>query len=183
MDKENVKWVEKLDFDENKGAIKIFGVRHTIVNSDTFRHIRDSMTKIVGPAADSLLYLSAKNHTEEYLKVVLKKSTVARFASRFKWGREKITEKASNILTEYGFGKLEVDKLDLDGKSIAIMKNSCIAKAYREHGKTKVPVCSYIAGLLAGGATTINGKNYDCRETKCIAKGDKHCEFVLERVD
>lgn len=181
-DKE-AKWIEKMKFNKKDGSIKIFGVRHTIINSDTFRHIRDSMIKIVGPAADSLLYLSAKKHTEEYLKIVLKKSSVAGFASKFKWGREKITERAADILTEYGFGKMEIKKIDLDGESIAAMTNSCIAKAYKRHGKTKVPVCSYIAGLLAGGATTINKKNYECKEVQCIAKGDKICKFVLERSD
>ena len=161
----------------------MFGVRHTIVSSDTFRHIRDSMLKIVGPAADSLLYLSAKKHTEEYLKIVLKKSAVARMASRFKWGREKITHRAAGILTEYGFGNVTIEKINLEGQSIATLRNSCIATAYREHGKTKVPVCSYIAGLLAGGATTINKANYDCKEIKCYARGDKFCQFVLERSD
>ncbi len=156
----------------------MFGVRHTIVNSDTFRHIRDSMFDIVGPAADSLLYLSAKNHTKEYLKVILKKSAVARIASKFKWGREKITRKAAQILTEYGFGHVEIQKLDLGGESVAVMKNSCIAKSYKK--KSKVPVCSYIAGLLAGGATTINKKNYECKEVECIAKGDSVCNLFLK---
>lgn len=177
------KWLERLDFDEKNGTIKIFGVRHTIISSDTYRHIRDSMIKIVGPAADSLLYLAAKEHCQEYLKIVLKKSAVARFASKFKWGREKITEKAAQILTEYGFGKVEIEDINLDGKSIAVIKNSCIGTAYKKHTKSLVPVCSYIAGLIAGGATTINKTNYDCREIECVAKGDKVCKFVLEKSD
>jgi predicted hydrocarbon binding protein len=175
------KWIEKMDFNEKDGSIQMFKVRHTIINSDTFRHIRDSILKIVGPAADSLLYLSAKNHTEEYLKEVLKNSSMAKFATKFKWGREGITKKASQILTEYGFGKMDVEKIDLDGQSIAIMKNSCIGMSYRKKGKSKVPTCSYIAGLIAGGATTINKSNYECKEVLCVGKGDKICKFVLEK--
>ena len=160
----------------------MFGSRHTLISSDTFRHLRDSMLKIVGPATDSLLYLAAKEHTKEYLKIVLKKSMLARLAAKSKWGRQIITEKAAQILTEYGFGKMIVEKIDLDGKSIATMKNSCIAMMYKMHGNmTEVPTCSYIAGLIAGGSTTINKTDYDCREVKCIAKGDKECKFILEK--
>jgi predicted hydrocarbon binding protein len=183
MTKNEEKWIEKLVFNESDGSIRIFGVRHTIINSDTFCHIRDSMAGIVGPAADTLLYMSAKKHTAEYLKDVLKNSRVARMASKFRWGREKITEKAAQILTEYGFGKVEIMKLDLNGKSVAIVRNSCIAESYRRHGKTKTPTCSYIAGLLAGGASTINKINYECHEVECYATGGKVCKFILERRD
>ena len=76
-------------------------------------------------------------------------------------------------------GATIAEKIDLEGESILIMDNSCIATAYKK--KQKKPVCSYIAGLIAGGAEGITGHEFECVETHCIAKGDKHCRFVLKR--
>jgi predicted hydrocarbon binding protein len=107
---------------------------------------------------------------------------LARLASKTKWGREKLARKTGDMISEYGYGKLEYKKVDLDGESVVVLRNSCIAGEYRRmKKKAKVPVCSYIAGLLAGGTVGITGKDYDCRETKCIANGDKHCEFVIKK--
>jgi predicted hydrocarbon binding protein len=39
-------------------------------------------------------------------------------------------------------------------------------------------ICSYVAGFLSGYMEKITGKRTNVIETKCIANGDKHCEFV-----
>jgi len=33
--------------------------------------------------------------------------------------------------------------------------------------------------LIAGGATAIYGKDYNCKEVECIARGDPVCKFTV----
>ncbi len=44
------------------------------------------------------------------------------------------------------------------------------------------PACHLLAGIFAGGATKVLGRPYMAEETRCIAKGDDYCEFVLKPV-
>ncbi|MEM2133509.1 MAG: V4R domain-containing protein [Candidatus Jordarchaeaceae archaeon] len=53
------------------------------------------------------------------------------------------------------------------------------------------PFCSYFkglgmvagwlrAGLMAGAFESYTGNRYECREVKCVAKGDDYCEFIVK---
>jgi predicted hydrocarbon binding protein len=178
MEESGMGWINEVKFDREKGEIYVLGQRHTIVNSYSFRAYRDAIAEIIGHGADAVLYLSGKRHTEMFIKEVLKKSPMARLAKRFKWGRKKITENVVDILTQYGYGVAKLEKLDFEGESIITLKNSCIAANYEK--KQEGPVCFYVAGLISGGAEAITGKRYECRETHCIAKGDKECRFLIK---
>ena len=43
----------------------------------------------------------------------------------------------------------------------------------------KKPFSHWLRGLLAGFGTRFFGKKVSVIETKCIAKGDPYCEFVI----
>lgn len=178
MEKESIEWLKEVKFDEENGEVRILGQRHTIVDPVAFKNIRDKMLQLIGPAADTILYLSAKNHTIYFVSSVLRKSILAKFAQKFKWGREKIAEKLCHILTFYGYGKANLEKIDFEKESIITLKNSCIGTLYHNQEK---PVCSYIAGLIAGAAVAITGEDYDCEEVECVGKGDKYCKFVVKK--
>ena len=45
--------------------------------------------------------------------------------------------------------------------------------------ESKVPHSHFVRGHLEGMLTTWLGRQMECKETLCIAKGDKECEFVL----
>lgn len=60
-----------------------------------------------------------------------------------------------------------------------IVKNSFEA---REYGKSTIPVCHFLRGYLAGVLSAIlipkaRTHKIGLVETRCIAKGDKHCKF------
>ncbi len=174
-----IDWLGDVRRDEKRGSVYISGERHTIVHSDSFRLYREGISEIIGDGADAVLYMAGKRHGENFVKVMLKKSAIAGFARRFRWGRNRITEKVADVLSQYGFGATSIEKMDLDKESIIVIKNSCIASSYKK--RQEGPVCSYISGLLAGGAKAIAGGDYNSVETHCIAKGDKNCRFVIKK--
>ena len=45
---------------------------------------------------------------------------------------------------------------------------------------SKTPVCHIISGTLARIKEEATGEKYHVKEIKCIAKGDKSCDFVIK---
>jgi predicted hydrocarbon binding protein len=179
-DDEKINWVEGIKFDGDKGEIRIMDQRFCLHTSFAFRSFRDGIAKVIGEGgSDAVLYNAGKLHTEFFVKGILEKSTMARVAKRFGWGQVKIMEKLTKVLNQYGFGVTSIEKIDLKKESMLLMDNSCIATCYKT--KRKKPVCSYISGLIAGAMTVVTGKPFEVQETHCIAKGDKHCRFLIKR--
>ena len=80
-----------------------------------------------------------------------------------------------------GWGTITFKDLTVKGKPHGriIVKDSFEAKGY---GKSTIPVCNFLRGYLAGALSAIltpkaRTQKIELVETKCIAKGDKHCEF------
>jgi len=61
-------------------------------------------------------------------------------------------------------------------KGRIIVEGSFEAKGY---GKSTIPVCHFLRGYLAGFLSTILVAKVELLETKCLAKGDGHCEFQV----
>ncbi|MEM3829797.1 MAG: 4-vinyl reductase [Conexivisphaerales archaeon] len=92
--------------------------------------------------------------------------------------KEKFFELISNILKTSGLGDFEF-KYQKDGV-IVYSRNATLAETYVEmFGKSDTPVCYFIAGGLKVAISFIEGKNYDCKEVSCIAKGNEVCTFIL----
>jgi predicted hydrocarbon binding protein len=89
--------------------------------------------------------------------------------------KRKIVEKLLENYGERGTGIFKL--IDFDEKRMTArisVKNSHFAAGYQ---KSKEPVCYAMAGCLAGGGEIVFRKNMACRETKCAAMGEDHCEF------
>jgi hypothetical protein len=41
------------------------------------------------------------------------------------------------------------------------------------------PECHIVRGLLEGTAKVVFKKDYECKEVKCLSKGDAFCEFLV----
>lgn len=91
-------------------------------------------------------------------------------AETLKWGL--------NSMSVGGWGKIETVKVDLIKKDIAVFRayNSPFAKLLGITGKVSDPI---LAGFIGGGGSIIYNRSLECKETKCIAKGDMFCEFVV----
>ena len=53
-------------------------------------------------------------------------------------------------------------------------------RVYKKHPGR--PVCKMIAGILAGAWSEYVGKPCRALEVKCLGKGDKYCEFIVEPI-
>jgi len=172
---DEIDWMRDTEFMPEKGEIKLMDSRVALLNIGLFKSFRDNMLKIAGPVADQLIYIAAKEHTKSYMTDIIEKSKIAKLASKTGFGKKYIAEQLIQILTQFGHGKATIEKIT-DEEITGRLENSAIAIQY---GNSKRPVCSQIAGQVAGGMTAIYGKDYDCKETECIAKGDPVCRFVV----
>ena len=50
-------------------------------------------------------------------------------------------------------------------------------------GQRKAPTGHLMRGVLAGIVEELTGASVKVKETKCVAKGDPYCEFVVERAE
>jgi len=174
MDDE-IDWVRDTKFIPEKGEIVLLDSRMAIANIELFKSFRDNMLKIAGPVADQLIYMAAKEHSKKYMEETIEKSRITQLASKTGFGKRYIAEQLIQILTQFGYGKTTIEKIT-DEEITGRLENSALAVQYENANK---PVCMHIAGQVAGSMSAIYGKDYDCKETECIAKGDPVCRFVV----
>jgi len=79
-----------------------------------------------------------------------------------------------------GIGRVEVRE-SIPSKPFFVFRLyfNPIGFTYLEHEKVREPVCHQFAGILAGGANNVY-PGIEATETKCIARGDPYCEFILQ---
>ena len=174
MDDE-IDWMRDTKFMPERGEIGLMGSRIAILNIGLLKSFRDNMLKIAGPVADQLIYIAAKEHTRKYVNETIEKSRIAQLASKTGFGKKYIAEQLIQLLAQFGHGTATIEKIT-DEEITGRLENSAIAIQYEN---AKRPVCSQIAGQVAGGMTAIYERDYDCKETECIAKGDPVCRFVV----
>lgn len=102
--------------------------------------------------------------------------------------------RASNLM---GVGKLEIIKNKNEEKAVIHSKNPFIGHFYSKSDdkgsffrkedegrfKTDEAVDIYIRGILKGVVESVWEKEVEIKETKCIALGDRYCEFVIKAKD
>ncbi|HIH96460.1 MAG TPA: hypothetical protein HA348_03085 [Thermoplasmata archaeon] len=88
----------------------------------------------------------------------------------------KLTVASSNY---FGWSVTDIEELGPQGAK-AVFYNSYESRSYFANNKEKSiePVCHFMAGVIAGIYAVYIGKPCECKETKCVAKGDEYCEFV-----
>jgi len=85
-----------------------------------------------------------------------------------------------NEFNKMGKGKLEIIEEDADKFRFILRMHFCgIALAYLEHVTTTEPVCYHFAGIFAAGTNSFF-PGVEAVETKCVARGDSYCEFIIE---
>ena len=100
---EKIDWTSKIKFNKDKGEIIVSGNRAVIVTAGALKALRDTVTEVMKEeTADSVLYMAGKKHTRKLISDILSNSIFTRYVSKFNWGKEKITEKMVDILSQYG---------------------------------------------------------------------------------
>ena len=173
-------------FQMANGKIELFGSRYIMLDANNLLGLQKiDKTKI---------YKNAKTSAEEDVKEVLEHAKVYHLLKEsmhectkevhghLSNNNEGIVNTLRIMFNLYGLGNLKIIHLNNEDKT-AILRivDSTIGLAQLKKAKTKTCECVLTSGILAGIFSYIFCKNIECIEKKCIARGDKYCEFVIRQ--
>lgn len=173
-------------FGISEGKIEVLGNRFVMLYASDLLYLQEideskMYAFIKGSSKKDLSELV--NHAKVYKG--LKNESVKNIASLSqKIGKsdEGVVRTLQELFELYGLGKMRITNLDNKNKKASIeILDSAIAFAKLKSGKSKKPVCTVTAGILAGIFSFIFKADVDCIEKKCRASGNSTCSFVVER--
>jgi len=90
---------------------------------------------------------------------------------------------ALDVIGLYGFGRTSVLRADLRNNNliVKVTENFLAKKYYSYFGTQKINVDHYLAGILAGIASSIFGCEMECEERECVVQGKEACTFELRK--
>jgi len=161
-------FARQISFEE--GKITLLSQPIFITPAQTFISLYKHLIDELGiNKANEILYNASKDAGLKYTSAIKKSYSMSK-VDMIKW--------AANSITLSGWGKVNVVKVDGQQNFAVITVNeSTFAKLW---GKSSGPVDVILAGFFAGGESAVFEKNIDVEETKCIAKGDSNCVFVVK---
>lgn len=171
--------VDTIKFEEGRVTMTGMPFAFTLMKSTYFTY--KGLEKVLGKDWKRVVYQRGKNESEEsiqgYLSILRKHPSIQKIVQVFHGPLIKFLVYQYNKL---GLGILELVKEDPSKPLIILrVRFSPVAQTYLEHEKSKDTVCAELAGSVAGGAGFVY-PGIEAVETKCMAKGDRYCEFVLE---
>lgn len=107
---------------------------------------------------------------------------IQRYFDKFGFDVDKAIKLTIDLIPMLGLGNLSINSLDFIKKTaVFTLNNNPIAHKYLElYGNKKKPIDYYFLGIIEGVIKLIlKDKKIIVEETKCIAKGDKYCEFTV----
>ncbi len=149
---------------DSNGNFIVNGRRLILLGADYFMaEILNLLKKYVGVSGGAVLYNIGIDAGKDYFKGHYNADS----------SKEEALGKFFGFLMFSGYSKIWVDA-DKIVVSSAPTADMSIKLGYDGH-KT----CYYLAGMFAGFLSSLFGKQIDVRETKCMAEGNKHCEFEI----
>jgi hypothetical protein len=86
---------------------------------------------------------------------------------------------AEELFSTLGFGKLDLSALSAVGGK-AQVKGSHYGQGWiSKFGHADRPVCHFNAGFVEAAARHLFGAAFTARETRCLGKGDRSCEYEV----
>jgi predicted hydrocarbon binding protein len=159
---------ESMSFSET-GQVSVLGWNHIITPTQTFLLFLETIKKLY--------------NQEEYQKVLydlglnMGKGIANLIESERRLTDKKLFEEVLKYNTVTGWGRHFSIEGSIDEGKLKIAGISTIGLTANH---TDHPICTFVTGALAGILQAATKKEWKGRETKCIAKGDPHCEFELE---
>ncbi|MGQ9719703.1 MAG: V4R domain-containing protein [Candidatus Jordarchaeum sp.] len=154
-----------------KGEVSILGIKHLVLPILFVINILKAFEK-------SLDY-------ELYRKIVLEVGVdfgarnVKNVESEFHLKGDNLLLSTLKYVGARGYGKLLSTEGSLGSGSLKIRVHSSLAEVW---GKSDKPVDVLIEGGLLGVVQEITGKEWNIKETMCMAMGDEYCLFELTQV-
>jgi predicted hydrocarbon binding protein len=160
---------KQIDFLE--GDIAVFDIDFVMQPVLQLVYLNELLLDKLGDNGKALLYDSGKNSAHDVGDHLYAKFKVKGTESLSLW---------QNIIELSGNAK--IDSISSKDGRLVIQAKSVLAKKLMEkRGKSAgFKADHFLCGFLAGAFSGVYGKNFTCRETKCIAEGETACTFVLE---
>ncbi|MDI6885654.1 MAG: DUF5943 domain-containing protein [archaeon] len=157
---------ETAEWKRDSGEFSVITVPAVIISLKTFARIQKDAEKILGvEGAAVLLYEAGK---------AAGKTWISRFHEEWGLKGDEFVKAIEEFYAELGWGKFSID---IEHLTISI-ENPFIARGYGK-GEAKKPVCHFLCGYNASLITELINKEVDIEEKKCMAKGDRYCEFIV----
>jgi predicted hydrocarbon binding protein len=140
----------------------------TIMPVELFGSLFDEIEKILTSSGFAAVFYNAGKKTGAFITRLI--------AQRYGLKDELLVPAIFQATKAIGWGQIE--DLNIDEKGIGKIKvRMCFEALLRGFRKEKV--CHWTRGFLAGFLGAVKGKSLEAVELKCIANGDKICEFEV----
>jgi len=131
------------------------------ISLQRFRAFIESIRTIMGYGTDEILFHYGKNYLA--LKFAAFMTELSTFVKNFE---------------EWAGGSWDIIKDEPDEKIIQILNSP-----FSYHGGTKsFSSCNIVRGIFEILMEQITGEKFLCEETKCTARGDNYCEFIIKKI-
>ncbi|MEM2928321.1 MAG: V4R domain-containing protein [Nitrososphaerota archaeon] len=172
--REKIYEIYKIKRIKNKAYMEQLGGRIITIRTKTFAILLNSMKSTIGEEeAKALLYEAFIDIGRDKAKVIYRK---------WKEKGKLFLKKLMEFYDSRGCGWFKLENMDIDYEKLEgyiRIKQSFIAEEYE---KSEKPVCDPLAGYFVGLFKEIFKKEFVCKEIKCIAKGDRYCEFKIKAI-
>jgi predicted hydrocarbon binding protein len=165
---------KSLEFREKEGELHdpLLGVRVLVIDTEFYEGLRAKLYSRFDTGASLILYEMGVGYGEIMADKIRAMGT----------GRIEVYRKFIEKGKHQGYGVFSVPLLKsiisgIGGEARVYLRDSFFAHAAGKTGKTE---CWIVAGMIAGAARGIFGKEMSCVEECCISKGDERCEFHLK---
>lgn len=160
--------LKNLNFDREKGGLFFKEVRYLLIRPETLVAFQKAAEKEVEDKTSQILlqsgFVGGSLSSKKYREV-------------FRLSNEEIIHFMIEMGPQIGWGRFELEKLDLSGKHLVVrVYHSPFAESY---GTSSTGVCHFIRGVLSGMASVIFEKEIEAKELSCLAKGDDYCRFEI----
>lgn len=152
------------------GIIDFLGLRMSFIPAEVFPLLSKTLIDRYGYEAG---YNLIRSLGKEIAYVIFKS-----FANLFKvTNLEEAVPFYARIGTLMGFGEIKISEYKMDEGVIGFrIPNSSVCTPLKNLGKN---MGAFPEGVIAGTAELFIGPKSNCKETKCVAKGDEYCEYVV----
>jgi predicted hydrocarbon binding protein len=144
------------------------GERAYVISAESLGAVFDKMRELFGTGGEVVIFEEGETvgakEVEELTKMV---------------GRDNIVPLLPNLpflLQVTGVGRPEIVSMDLERLDVVFRIYDCVEC---EHRISSVPYSRWIKGMLVGFMSTLFERPCRAEETKCIAMGDRYCEFII----
>jgi len=144
--------------------------RVCIISAKALAQMQEEMTNMLGSGAFAILWRMGLEMGKNFLKIIRS------LTSEKKLEKKNMLEAFKQLYQARGWGIIEYVNVNLKQESGKIRIHHSIAENFkRKHNR---PICYYTKGCLTAFLEEIfQHKPLHIEETKCMAMGDKFCEF------